>query len=138
MIYVSIDIAKLNHFASLISSDNEILVEPFQFSNDDNGFQYLVSAFKSFDDKEIIIGLESTAHYADNLIRYGSPLFSGVSPVFPGVSFNSTNFSRRTSYFSGVVQKLLVFPVYTSFYRSSPHSPGVSTANTSFPSSYTR
>ena len=34
------------------------------------GFQYLVSAFEPFDDEEIIIGLESTAHYADNLIRY--------------------------------------------------------------------
>ncbi len=70
MIYVGIDVAKLNHFASLISSDGEILVGPFQFSNDGDGFQYLVSAFEPFDDEEIIIGLESTAHYADNLIRY--------------------------------------------------------------------
>ena len=28
MIYVGIDIAKLNHFASSISSDVEILIEP--------------------------------------------------------------------------------------------------------------
>ena len=70
MIYVGIDVAKLNHFASLISSDGEILVGPFQFSNDGDGFQYLVSAFEPFDDEEIIIGLESTARYADNLIRY--------------------------------------------------------------------
>lgn len=34
MIYVGIDIAKLNHFASIISSDGEVLVEPFKFSND--------------------------------------------------------------------------------------------------------
>ena len=70
MIYVGIDVAKQGHFASLISSDGEILVGPFQFSNDGDGFQYLVSAFEPFDDEEIIIGLESTAHYADNLIRY--------------------------------------------------------------------
>ena len=31
MIYVGIDIAKLNHFASAISSDGEILIEPFEF-----------------------------------------------------------------------------------------------------------
>ena len=31
MIYVGIDIAKLNHFASAISSDGEILIEPFKF-----------------------------------------------------------------------------------------------------------
>lgn len=70
MIYVGIDIAKLNHFASLISSDGEILVGPFQFSNDGDGFWYLISAFEPFNDEEIIIGLESTAHYADSLIRY--------------------------------------------------------------------
>ena len=116
MIYVSIDIAKLNHFASLISSDNEILVEPFQFSNDDNGFQYLVSAFKSFDDKEIIIGLESTAHYADNLIRYG---FSSLFWCFSSFSWCFLQFHQlfpknflflrcrtKASCFSGVHQLL--------------------------------
>ena len=70
MIYVGIDIAKLNHFASAISSDGEILIEPFQFSNDGDGFQMLVSKLDSFDKGSIIIGLESTAHYGDNLIRY--------------------------------------------------------------------
>ena len=62
MIYVGIDVAKQGHFASLISSDGEILVGPFQFSNNGDGFQYLVSAFEPFDDEEIIIGLESTVH----------------------------------------------------------------------------
>ena len=31
MIYVGIDIAKLNHFASVISSDDEVLIEPYAF-----------------------------------------------------------------------------------------------------------
>ncbi len=70
MIYVGIDVAKQGYFASLISSDGEILVGPFQFSNNGDGFRYLISAFEPFDDEEIIIGFESTAHYADNLIRY--------------------------------------------------------------------
>lgn len=65
-----IDVAKLNHFASRISSDGEILVGPFQFSNDGNDFHYLVSAFEPFDDEESIIGPESTAYYIDNQIRY--------------------------------------------------------------------
>ena len=43
---------------------------PFQFSNDDDGFQYLVSAFEPVDAEEIIIHFESTTHYADNLILY--------------------------------------------------------------------
>jgi transposase len=44
MIYVGIDIAKLNHFASAISSDGEILIQPFKFTNDGDGFQLLVLA----------------------------------------------------------------------------------------------
>ena len=70
MIYVGIDIAKLNHFASAISSDDEILMEPFQFSNDADSFHMLVSRLNFLESDNIIIGLESTAHYGDNLVRY--------------------------------------------------------------------
>ena len=70
MIYVGIDIAKLNHFASAVSSEGEVLIEPFKFTNDGDGFQLLVSKLESFDSDSIIIGLESTAHYGDNLVRY--------------------------------------------------------------------
>ncbi len=38
MIYVGVDIAKLNHFASAISSDGEVLIEPFKFTKDADGF----------------------------------------------------------------------------------------------------
>ena len=70
MIYVGIDIAKLNHFASALSSDGEILIEPFKFTNDNDGFHLLLSKLSSFEKSNIIIGLESTAHYGDNLVRY--------------------------------------------------------------------
>ena len=72
MIYVGVDIAKLNHFASAISSDGEVLIEPFKFTNDADGFQMLVSKLIALNAEpdSIIIGLESTAHYGDNLVRY--------------------------------------------------------------------
>lgn len=70
IIYVGIDIAKLNHFASAISSDGEVLIEPFKFTNDYDGFSLLVSKLVALDHDSIIIGLESTAHYGDNLIRF--------------------------------------------------------------------
>ena len=70
MIYVGIDIAKLNHFASAISSDGVVLIEPFKFTNDGDGFQLLISMLESLEPDSIIIGLESTAHYGDNLVRY--------------------------------------------------------------------
>ena len=70
MIYVGIDIAKLNHFASALSADGEVLIKPFQFSNDADGFQLLSSHLDVLPDDSFIIGLESTAHYGDNLVRY--------------------------------------------------------------------
>ena len=70
MIYVGIDIAKLNHFAAAISSEGGILIEPFKFSNDYDGFYLLLSKLAPLDQDSIIIGLESTAHYGDNLVRF--------------------------------------------------------------------
>ncbi|SHN65899.1 transposase [Butyrivibrio hungatei DSM 14810] len=66
----SIDIAKLNHFAAAISVEGEVLIEPFKFTNDFDSFQLLISKLDSFEKDSIIIGLESTVHYGDNLVRY--------------------------------------------------------------------
>ena len=73
MIYVGIDIAKLNHFASALSSDGEVLIEPFKFTNDSDGFFMLLSKLSSFDKNSIVIGLESTAHYGNNLLMFLVP-----------------------------------------------------------------
>ena len=68
--FVGIDIAKNTHWASCISSDGEIIFEPFSFANDNNGFQKLISKLVSLDKTKILIGLESTAHYGENIISY--------------------------------------------------------------------
>ena len=70
MICVGIDIAKLKPFASAISSDGEILIAPFKFANDYDGFYLLLSKLDPLGPDSIIIGLESTAHYGDNLVRF--------------------------------------------------------------------
>ncbi len=67
MIYVGIDIAKRTHYASVMNSDGEILAEPFPFTNDHAGFQKLLSCIGSFPKEQLLIGMESTAHYAENL-----------------------------------------------------------------------
>ena len=67
MIYVGIDIAKRTHYASVMNSDGEILAEPFPFTNDLPGFQKLLSCISSFPKEQLLIGIESTAHYAENL-----------------------------------------------------------------------
>ena len=70
MIYVGIDIAKLNHYASAIDSDGVVPIEPFEFLNDNEGFYTLLSKLNSFELDDIIIGLESTAHYGNNLVSF--------------------------------------------------------------------
>lgn len=70
MYYVGIDVAKLHHFASILSQEGEVLIEPFEFTNDYDGFQKLISTLSSFEKNNLIIGLESTAHYGDNLVSY--------------------------------------------------------------------
>ena len=58
MIYVGIDIAKQDHFASAISSDGVELMKPFKFTNDGDGFQMLISRLADLflEDDSIIIG----------------------------------------------------------------------------------
>lgn len=68
MVYIGIDIAKYSHFASVVSSDGEIIVKPFSFQNSREGFMKLVEEIKNFQD--CLIGLESTGHYAENLIYF--------------------------------------------------------------------
>lgn len=96
MIYVSIDIAKLNHFTAAISSDGEILIEPFKLTNDIDGFQLLVSKFESFDKNSVIISLELTAHHGDNLVRYLVADFYQVCVLNPSkpVRYGKTMFAK--------------------------------------------
>lgn len=70
MNYVGIDIAKQSHFASIMNSDGEILVTPFSFSNDHSGFQKLLNHLRSFPQEDILVGMESAAHYAENLTSF--------------------------------------------------------------------
>ena len=48
MIYVGIDIAKQKHYASIMNSDGEILVVPFAFTNNYNGFHTLLSILECY------------------------------------------------------------------------------------------
>lgn len=70
MIYVGIDIAKLNHFASVTNSDGEVLTEAFAFTNNHVGFQKLLDELTKYPKDELLIGMESTAHYAENLTSF--------------------------------------------------------------------
>lgn len=60
MIYIGVDIAKLNHSTSAILSDDKVLIELFKFTNDADSFQMLVSKLISLNvDPDSSIGLKS-------------------------------------------------------------------------------
>ena len=66
MITIGIDIAKTNHYACVLdNSVGEILVEPFEFKNNKEGFNDLLSAINPY--KDYLVGFEDTGHYGDNL-----------------------------------------------------------------------
>lgn len=69
MIYVGVDIAKTNHYAAIVDySTGEVLENPFLITNNKQGFNLLYSKIKDLDKDEVLIGLESTAHYGNNFI----------------------------------------------------------------------
>lgn len=70
MIYVGIDIAKLNHFAAALSSDGEILLQPFSFSNSSDGFYKLQFQLEILHTNNLIFALKSTAHDGNNLVEF--------------------------------------------------------------------
>ena len=70
MIYVGIDVAKETHVAAAMNTDGIVLLEPYSFQNDHEGFQLLKAKLEKLAGNEMLIGLESTAHYAENLIFF--------------------------------------------------------------------
>ena len=69
MIYVGIDIAKDTHVAAAMDTNGLILLEPFSFQNDHEGFKLLKAKLDTLKG-DILVGLESTAHYAENVIFF--------------------------------------------------------------------
>jgi len=70
VIYVGIDVAKETHVAAAMNTDGVVLLEPFAFQNDHEGFHLLKAKLETLDKNVLLIGLESTAHYAENLIFF--------------------------------------------------------------------
>lgn len=69
MIYFAIDITKLNQYASL-DYNGIVQIAPFEFIDDSDGFYMLFSKLKQLKSYSIIIRLESTAHYGNNLVLF--------------------------------------------------------------------
>ena len=63
MFYLGIDIAKVNHVASLIGEDGTILVRAIKFTNSNEGLQKLLNAICDYDQSQIYCAMEATGTY---------------------------------------------------------------------------
>jgi transposase len=70
MKFVGVDIAKETHYACVTSHNNKVLTPPFAFRNDIDGFAKFVSKFSKFPKSDVVVGLESTGVYGENLIAF--------------------------------------------------------------------
>jgi len=96
MIYAGIDIAKQKHFAAVMTADGEVLISPFSFTNDSEGFKLFLSKLKTLAKENLLIGLESTAHYGENLICYLFDLGYRIAVINPiqTATLRKTNIRR--------------------------------------------
>ena len=106
--FVGIDIAKNTHWASCLSSDGEIISEPFSFSNDNSGFQKFISKLESLDKTKILIGLESTAHYGENIISYLFNLDYNIGLINPIQTANLRRSNIRKTKNDKVDTKIII------------------------------
>ena len=63
MFYLGIDIAKVNHVASLIGEDGSILVKAIKFTNSNEGLQKLIDSISDYDQSQIYCAMEATGTY---------------------------------------------------------------------------
>lgn len=70
MIFVGIDIAKNFHYASVVDSELNTLIKPFKFTNDQPGFDLFLNIISKFNKDDLLIGLEATGNFGDNLITF--------------------------------------------------------------------
>lgn len=66
--FVGVDIAKDLHFATILNHEGSVFKQAFSFKNTKDGFQSFLDSLPCLED--IVIGMESTAHYHMNLVNY--------------------------------------------------------------------
>lgn len=72
MIYVGIDVSKDKHDCCILSSNGQVLLNPFSVPNNLEGFNHLYSVILSCEEnvEKVKVGLEATGHYSFNILGY--------------------------------------------------------------------
>lgn len=98
MFYIGIDVAKLTHYAAVIDSNGEVIVKPFEFSNDIRGFEgFKTNCLKFLKPDNHLIGLEDTGHYGDNLVKWLLDQDYQVALINPITTSNMRKIQLKTS-----------------------------------------
>lgn len=99
MYFIGIDISKYKHDCFIMTETGDVISNSFSFSNNQDGFQTLLTVLNSLDvQEEIRIGFEATAHYALNLklfLEKAHYSFMEFNPVLLA-KFNKSQTLRRT------------------------------------------
>lgn len=68
--YIGVDIGKFSHWAAVMTNYGELKVDSFCFTNDKQGFNTFYQTVKPYLSHDHLIGMEDTAHYADNFRHF--------------------------------------------------------------------
>ena len=72
ILYASIDVAKYNHSAMVVDFFGDIIIPKFDFPYNNHGIDFLRSKLRVAQEKtqakKLLLGLESTGHYHENLV----------------------------------------------------------------------
>ena len=121
MILVGIDIGKNKHTFSIINkSSGEILLSPSDFSNNLEGFLFLIQKLNNYTKSELLIGMEDTGHYHFALLKYLLDRRYTVALINP----TTTDLTRKLQ--GGITKNdhldsLTIWDVISSNHRNNPY-----------------
>ena len=97
--FIGLDLAKFKHDCFIMNEHGEVIRNSFSFTNDQSGFNTLLSVLNSLDpSQQKRIGLEATGHYGSNLkifLEENDFSFMEINPILIS-RFSKATTLRRT------------------------------------------
>ena len=127
MYLIGIDISKYKHDCFIATETGEVIHNSFSFDNNSNGFAYFLSILNSLDaNQEKRIGMESTGHYGNNLMRFLDEHNFSFMVLNPYLTekFRQASSLRKTKtdkIDSRIISQMLVSRDYTTYSSKSYH-----------------
>lgn len=127
MYLIGIDISKYKHDCFIATETGDVVYNSFSFDNNSNGFSYFLSVLNSLDaNQEKRIGMESTGHYGNNLMRFLDEHNFSFMVFNPYLTekFRQACSLRKTKtdkIDAQIISKMLVSKDYTTYSSKSYH-----------------